>query len=434
MRWSVAVVIALLFLSVRALITYARDPFSDELFTVLLARRPFQAILPSLLNDSGPPLYYFVARIPSVDAGRVLSVVFASIPLLVLLLQKRWLPALLLAVHPAAAIFAAAARPYALCGTLIAVGILLMERNRVEAAAAAFVGGAYAHFAAAFFLPTLLFAPLLAGTIAAPPRFSRHSPRERAVRSTALAALAFLPAFVLAVQQPRAATAWISRPTFKGVLNALAFIGDDPGPPLWVMFVACALTVVAAGRSWRFAPLVLLPLGLCVALSVLRPSYFPIRFASLLAFPLVLWIADSLAGWGRTKRVILAGALVAVGFGSILVGAITHLQRPLGDYRQAAIQLRRNAAPNDVIVATGFLYLEVAHQFGEGRVQAFPREQAIHPGWRVPPRRQVDTRSLPPAPFLWIGERTAPELAAIRRERETRLLYQNRRALILHVR
>lgn len=424
-RWSIAVVIALLFLAVRMVVAYARDPFSDELFTVLLARRPFPAILPSLLNDSGPPLYYFVARIPSVDAGRALSVVFASIPLIVLLLQKRWMPAMLLAVHPAAAIFAAAARPYALCGTLIAIGILLMERDRVEGAAAAFVAAAYTHFAAAFFLPTLLFAPVLAG---------RHLSSVRAVRSTALAALAFLPGLVLALQQPRAATAWMSRPTVKGVLNALAFISDDPGPPLWVMFLAFVLTVIAIGRSWRFALFVLIPLGLCVALSIFRPSYFPIRFASLLAFPLVLWIADSLPRWGRATRTMLVGMLAAVGFGSILVGAITHLQRPLGDYRQAAIVLRRNAGPNDAIVATGFLYLEVAHQFGEARVQAFPPEQAVHPGWRVPPRRQADPRSLPSGPFLWIGERNAPELHGIRREREITLLYQNPRALILHVR
>ena len=125
-----AVAAALVFLAVRAAIAFTQEPFFDELFTVWMARRPFFAIVPSLLNDSGPPLYYFLARIPDVMGERVLSIVFALVPMVWLLREKRWMAALLLAVHPAAAIFAATARPYALCGALIAVAILLMERER----------------------------------------------------------------------------------------------------------------------------------------------------------------------------------------------------------------------------------------------------------------------------------------------------------------
>ena len=415
-----AVAIALLFLLLRAAVAWARDPFMDELFTVWMAGRPFSGIVPALLQDSGPPLYYFVARIPSVMAERVLSIAFALVPLVLLLREKRWLAALLLAVHPGAAILAASARPYALCGTLIAIGILLLERNRPGGAAVALVIAAYTHFAAAFFLPLLLVARV---------------PWTRRLVISALAAIAFVPGLLLALCQPAAATAWMKLPSFGGVLNSLAFIGDDPGPPLLLMAVAFVLTVVAASRSWRLAAYTLIPLALCLSVTFLyRPVYFPIRFASLLAFPLVLCLADSLSHWRDGARRALTAALVLTGVASIFAGVITHLNRPLSHYRVAALELRRNAPADVLVVATGYLYLESVTQLGEARVQAFPPEQGSHPGWRAVPRRDVNTGSLPPAPFLWIGERRAPELEAIRQRRQVRVLYENPRAVIAAVR
>lgn len=397
----------------------AREPFFDELFTVWLARKPFSAILPALLHDSGPPLYYFLARIPSVTAERVLSIAIASVPLFVVLHQKRWMLALLLAVHPAAAIFAAAARPYALAGALIAAGLLLWEREKIAGAAAALVAAAYTHFAAAFFLPLLLLAPM---------------PWRRRIAVSAIAAVAFLPGLLLALRQPAEATAWMTWPDAAGLLNSLAFIsGDDPGPPLWIMSLAFALTIVAGARSWRLAPLVFLPLALCLGVSLFRPAYFPIRFASLLTFPLALWLADSLARWPRGARRALIVALAVTGAGSILAGVVDHVQRPTTDYRLAAMELGRNAAPHETVIATGYLYLETVHQIGEERVRAFPPEQGLHPGWRVPPRGDVSTASLPRTSFLWIGERHAPELAAIRRSRRVAVLYMNPHAAILRV-
>jgi hypothetical protein len=413
-----AVVLGLLFLAVRTAVAWARDPFLDELFTVWMARRPLSGILPALLHDSGPPLYYYLARIPSVMVERALSIAIACVPLVLLLRQKRWTAALLLAVHPAAVIMSATARPYALCGALLAIGFLLLERDRVEGAAAAFVIAAYTHFAAAFFLPLLLLARV---------------PWPRRLAVSAIAALAFVPGLWLALQQPREATLWMKWPGLGGLLNSLAFIGDDPRPPLWVMSAAFALTIVAAIRSWRYASFVVIPLALCLAVSLVRPVYFPIRFASLLAFPLVLAIADSLERWPRAMRRVLVIALAGTGLASIFVGVTTHLERPLSLYRVAAIELRRNVAPQDRIVATGYLYLETVYQLGDLRVRAFPPEQGEHPGWRVPARRDVSTASLPAHPFLWIGERRAPELDAIRRERVTHVLYENARALIVRV-
>lgn len=413
-----ALAVALIFLAVRAGIAYARDPFFDELFTVWLARRPFSGILPALLHDSGPPLYYFVARIPSVMGERALATLIAAVPMVLLLREKRWTAAMLLAVHPAAALFAATARPYALCGALLAIGILLLERERVGGAAVAFVAAAYTHFAGAFFLPLLLLG---------------RAPLRRRILVCVLAGIAFLPALWLATTQPRAATAWMTPPDVPQMLSAFAFLSDDPGAPVLVTLLAFALTAVAVSRSWRHAPYVLIPAVAAIALSFLRPAYFPIRFASLIAFPLVLWLEDSLARWGRVTRAALLASLVSLGFGAIVLGIITHLQRPLGDYREAALMLRQHLPPAMPVVATGYLYLESVSQLGDRRVQAFPAEQATHPGWRVLPSAHHTAEGLPRGAFVWIGERQAPEGEAVTHGRTVKVLYENERAVIVNV-
>jgi hypothetical protein len=106
---------------------------------------------------------------------------------------------------------------------------------------------------------------------------------------------------------------------------------------------------------------------------------------------------------------------------------IDHALRPRDSYREAATVLRQGAKPNEKIVASGFLYLEATEQLGVARVQAFPAEQGTHPGWRV---MQPPTESLPHGEFIWIGERAAPELTALR-QRRVSVLFKNERALIL---
>jgi hypothetical protein len=82
-------------------------------------------------------------------------------------------------------------------------------------------------------------------------------------------------------------------------------------------------------------------------------------------------------------------------------------------------------------VATGYCYLETIMN-GHARVTAFPPEQAIHPGWRALPKPGLH----PPAgAFFWIGERNAPELAVIMRDRRIiQPLFVNDRALVALVR
>jgi len=69
---------------------------------------------------------------------------------------------------------------------------------------------------------------------------------------------------------------------------------------------------------------------------------------------------------------------------------------------------------------------------GHNRVTAFPPEQANHPGWRALPKPGLHP---PPGAFFWIGERNAPELGVIMRDRRTiKPLFVNDRALVALVR
>ncbi|HEX9983179.1 MAG TPA: hypothetical protein VGF69_07940 [Thermoanaerobaculia bacterium] len=430
----VALLLSLLFLAVRAAMLFAREPFFDELFTVWMARRPFAAILPALLHDSGPPLYYWMARIPSVFGLRLLSLAFACVPFALLLRRRRFVEAALLAVYPPAVLFAVDARAYALCGALVAVAVLLLEKRRPYAAAVALAAAGYAHYYAVLLFPLLLWR----GGDSAEPSHGSHwshlsywSHRFPA----ALAALLFIPGFLLALRQPREALAWNrQQPLYTPLLN-LSFAGDYPaalllGVPAAMAITATALLLIAGARSARYLPFVVVPLLVATLFALTgRTVYYPLRFESVIAFPLVLWLGASVARWGKGARRALTAALLLTGVFALYRGIDDHLRRPLDPYREAALTLKARAGAEPV-VASGYLYLEAVTQLGE-RVIPFPPEQAQHPGWRA--IALVDAASLPRQPFLWIGERQAPELGVIRRSRRIEPLFANDNALIVRV-
>ncbi|HYK00808.1 MAG TPA: hypothetical protein VE974_03570 [Thermoanaerobaculia bacterium] len=419
---ALAVAVVGLFLVVRFILLVVREPFFDELFTVWLANKPLGEILPALTLDSGPPLYYFLARIPNVFALRVLSLVFSTLTLTLILTRNslgtgRWIAATLLALYPPAALFAVDARAYALCGLFVAIGSVAVHEKRPFVAAGAFLLAAYTHWYGALFLPLVLLV----------------KPRSRAFAALAIASILFAPGLWLASIQPAEATRWLSGQHPFAALNAFAFAGNyaeslfQPAPVFVIVLSAIAL-VVAGARSWSFAPMVLVPLLLAIAFALAgRTVYFPMRFESVIAVPLVLWLARSLQWWRREARYALAAVLAICGAHAIVRGALDHHRRPLDPYREAAMVVARGNTP---IVASGFLYLETVHQLGESRVRAYPSEQGRHPGWRV---SGLTREPLPPGPFLWIGERAAPELAMIRR-RGGEVLSVNERAMIVRVR
>jgi hypothetical protein len=379
--------IIVLFLAPRVPLLFLRQPFFDELFTQWMARQSFAGILHALRYDSGPPLYYFLVHLigdPPLLVIRALSLVFSTIALIGLLGAKRHVAAALLAVFPPAVLYAVDARAYALCAMFVALGVLALDRERPYAAALLFVAAAYSHYYGVLFLPLLW----------------RHW------RALAIGAIAFLPGAWLALHQPRASMAWIGGfPRYPDVLFAR--------PPVWLLIIAAALFVSAAYRLNRYAAMTLIPLALALALGI----YFPLRFESVIAVPLALWLETS-----AHRR--LVPALVAVGLAICAIGIVDHARRPTDDFRAAALQLRSAKGP---VVASGYLYLETIMI---RPASAFPAEQALHPGWRAMP----DPGSKPPdGTFLWIGERGAPELAIIRRSRSITPLYVNGNAVIVRV-
>jgi hypothetical protein len=419
-----AIAAVVVFFLVRLALLIVREPFFDELFTVWMARRPVGTIFPALLQDSGPPLYYLIARIPDVIALRVASLLIATITLALILTRKslgdaRYLGALLLAIYPPAALFAVDARAYSLCGLFVALGAISVHERRPAAAAGSFLLAAYTHWYGALFLPLVLLS----------------GPKRKTMTVLAIAAVAFLPGLYLASRQPPQATAWLADQNPFAALGTFMFAGPSAGalfagPPLVVLVVSMIALIVAGARSWTFLPMVVVPVLFAIAFALAgRTVYFPMRFESVLAVPLVLWLATSLAAWAPRYRIVLCAVLCACGAVAIAMGVLEHARRPRDPYREAAIVLRQSAKPNERIVASGFLYLEATEQLGVTRVQAFPAEQGRHPGWRV---AQLSNEPLPQGEFIWIGERAAPELSALR-QRRVRVLFKNDRAFILRV-
>jgi hypothetical protein len=402
--WGSGSAVALLFLALRVVLLFVRPPFFDELYSVWMAGEPLSSIVPHLLHDSGPPLYYSLARFTSVDALRWMSLAFAAIAF-ALLLKRRWyLAAALLAVFPPAAFYATEARAYALCGLFVALGVLLLDDDRPLPAAIAFVLAAYAHYYGVLFFPVLL---MRWRTGASPVPTGGGARRPLAL---AAAIVLFLPGFALALHQPAEATAW-------NVFH-----------PPWVLLGVVALIAVA--RRWRFAPAVLIPVGLALAISLAgRNIYFPMRFEAVLAVPLVLWASVSLERWRPAVRTAVVVVLM-IGSGLMIA---EEMRRP-SDSRVRAAMFAERFGPIDV-VASDYAYLFARTRLGP-RVRAFPPEQGEHPGWYRPPSMEAAlgaARSLPANGFVFIGDAFTPELAAVRQVRRVQLRFSDGPAVVLWV-
>ncbi|HEX7681883.1 MAG TPA: hypothetical protein VF713_27435, partial [Thermoanaerobaculia bacterium] len=306
----------LTFLAARIPLLVLRAPFFDELFTRWIAGRPFGGILSALRLDSGPPLYYFAVHLlgdPPVEATRVLSLVCAAIAFIAILSWDRLPAALLLAVFPPAVLIAVDARAYALCAMFVTLAILAIDRDRPMLAALLLVAAAYSHYYGVLFFPMLL---LGSGS----PGATRPRPARRRFFALLLAVFLYIPGFWLALQQPAEARAWMTTnwpdALFVRPPLALAIIGA----------VALALSV----RVNRYMFMVLVPLILAIALRV----YVPMRFESVVAAPLALWLAESLRN--NRFRLALTAALIAVGTFWTALGIVDHVNRPPDPYRQSA--------------------------------------------------------------------------------------------------
>jgi hypothetical protein len=430
-----SILIGAIFLGTRVPLLLVRDPFFDELFTRWIAGKSFAGILSALRHDSGPPLFYFLVHLlgdPSVVATRVLSLLFATIAI-VLMLRSRGggspatLAVILLAVFPPAVLFAVDARAYAMCAMFVTIAVLAIDEDRPVAAALALAAAAYSHYYGVLFFPLLLIGPaaellrLRSGQAAAvqpaSPFGFAQGRRRRYTRlgSLALASFLYLPGFWLALHQPAEARAWMSMiwpdALFVRPPLALAIMGA----------VAFALSV----RVNRYMAMVFVPLVIAIGLRV----YVPMRFEAVLAVPLVLWVAESLR---RNRfRLALMTALIGIAATWSALGIIDHAHRPPDPYRQAAVWVAGSIPASQTVVASGYCYLETLMN-GHTNVAAFPPEQGEHPGWRALPRLEVPA---PPGAFYWIGERGAPELGILLRQRRViKPLFVNDRAMVALVR
>ena len=455
--------VALLFLATRLALLLTRAPFYDELFTRWIVSRPAGGFLAALRLDSGPPLYYQLVRLVSssgdvVTAGRMISLLASAVTVLVLFLSGRaarqtavlskrlevhaapapsvagpptrgLIAAALFSAFPAAVLAAGDARSYALCAMFIALSIAALDRwcgessqaGRTSTAALLFavvclVLAAYSHDYGVLFSPT----PFIIGF------FSR---RRRCVLlglgASAACGLLFIPGFLLAAAQPRAAIDWMPGSSPAAPLAGLAFAGRYPSallapPPVPIILLAgalLALAIVRTGsseRALRFAAVTLIPIAVVVLYGALRqPVYFPLRFDSIIAVPLVLWLEATLESWSRPARWILTAGMLAIGIAVIAAGAIDHARRPPDPYRAVAMWARRSVDPHVTVVSSGYAYLEVWNATGaawQPRLVAFPRQQGEHPGWRAIATRddlaaQRDRLLRTRGDLVWIGER-----------------------------
>ena len=385
-RDRVRLAVIALFFGLRIPLLFVRQPFYDELFTHWIAAKSFGGILHALQSDSGPPLYYFVAHAlgnPPIVALRLISLVFASIALVALLRANYVAAAALVAAFPPAVLFAVDARNYALCAMFVTLGVLAVDRNKPYHAAIAFLVAAYSHYYGVLFFP-LVF---LSGRL-----------------KPAATLLLFAPWAWVALHQPKAAMAWMKAGGYPEALLAR--------PPLVLLLLASALVIAGAWPFNRFTTMTVIPAFLAI------PIYVPLRFESVIASPLALWLGTS------ARRVVFV-ALLAVFTTMSIIGIVEHATRPVDAYRDAAMRVRDIRLP---VVASGYLYLETVML---RPAIAFPPEQAEHPGWRI---AATSGRGLPAGTFLWIGERAAPELSIIRQSRVVQPLYINARAMIVRVR
>jgi hypothetical protein len=411
--WSLSLALVVLFLIPRLALLYAREPFFDELFTRWMSAHSYAGILTALRQDSGPPLYYFLIHLagdPSVFVLRVLSLV-AACGMLVLLLTARRLgdarfwAAALLALYPPSVLLSIDARAYALCALLLAVGILALDAGSPLAAAVAFLVAAYCHYYGVLFFPLLL----LKG--------------RRGLIATGLAGALFLPGFWLAAQQPAGAMAWSSLRPFMP-LTSVSFAGRYASlllnPPMPLVVVSLLVLIAGLARSWRFASYVLVPVAMVLLFSAFGLAvYFPARFESVLAFPLMLWLSSSLVSWSRPVRFAIAAALLSIGAMVVAGGAAEHLRRPIDGCLAGASFIRDHVTAPTPVVASSYCYLYATSLLGS-RVEAFPREQALHPGWWRPMEAAEESaalRGLPRGEFVWLGEAVLPERQLLMRNR-----------------
>lgn len=388
-----------------------RAPWHDELYTAELARRSLAGIVSALRLDSGPPGHYVIARLlADLGAGSVrwlrlpslLGVVVGAAVLVRaagrITPAASWPAAVLLAAQPLLLAAAAEARSYGLLFAAVAGIVLLLTRPLEPRRALALAG----LLAVAGWLHALGL--VVAGAVFVAGFWLPRAERRRLWLAVLAALLLVLPWLPVMTRQPAAAVAWMrgaweALPWWRWLLplvepapgitlapGALAFalplVVAAAAAAVWLTLVGAGLgrggRVAALGVLWGASGAVLL-----AATAAWRPLWATGR-SVLVIVPAALVIGA--AGAARLRRVgwLAVGLLAVAGFtvDGLWLAAWT---RPAPDPALPAARALAAAAPGDVVVVTGWWYLDVRHALGQRRDRlewlTFPAEERTHPGW-----------------------------------------------------
>ncbi len=417
-------------LAARVFLTMYRPLWHDEVFTVWVSRLDIRSMIEVLRTDSGPPLFYLLAkpfvRLAEMAQSDVLArlLPFAAISCLfapALRPSKEsariWFVALA-AGSPLLLVYAGEARAYGLLALLdFALFFLLFRgepsRGRLAGAAALTALALWTHYLAILFVAACALLLLV----------RRRFP---CLAALCVGALVFLPWIPVLTVQPRQATAWMREPLGDSLLafvSSLGGAGRIPSPqggPLpgilvtvgLLVAIALLLSVAHAGRQdpecADAAALSLLTMLLVLAASLLRPVAFAGR-SEVAILPIWLWSVARAATPGRMARWV-TGASVAVG----AVAALLLLAAPksVPSSSRAVGLVRQLAHREDRVIATAAFYLPARLASDRGTLAApvtpIPRELASHPGWFAQaPLSQQDVQALDEALAALSGSRRA---------------------------
>lgn len=388
----------------RLLLLLRRPLWFDEIFTVWAARLPIEALLDALETDSGPPLFYLLAKpfVLLAERLRLSDAAARAVPFLAGLavfagafalppgrVRRRFV--LLAAVSPLLLLYSAEARAYSLlallCFALFLFGAVVRETPVALTATALLSAAAlYTHYLAIF-------------AVAAVVLVAAAEKRARSALSALTGGLTFVLWVPVLLRQPPEAVAWLrERPgeVVPGILSALGGAGRVPaplGPPLPIPLVAIGalLGLALAGGialRWRSDPplrralaFIVFYLGGAVFASLAEPVAFAGR-TELAVLPVWVW-AVALGAEG--SRFLRAGAVALFLAGAVSSVLLVLAPRPEALQAKALDALSADARAGDVLFAGAHFYLPARLAADRGRlampVHAFPAEQAAHPGW-----------------------------------------------------
>jgi 4-amino-4-deoxy-L-arabinose transferase-like glycosyltransferase len=388
-----------------------RPVWLDEANSVLIAGHSFSGIVDALSRDNNLPLYYFLLsgwmRVfgNSEIAVRSLSAVFYLAGCAAAFaLGKRltgesraaWYSAFFYESSALAILQAQNIRMYSLLGMLSALSAwcwLRVIRDRDDSR------GAWAWLLAVNSLGLLThvwFVFVLVGQLAATAVCERRQ-LGRFLLAGVAAALPFSVLWgpVFWQQLHNGATGWMPRlqPIFL-ILACTEFYGPVASLLLFALAAVCAMYALRNGRSSRIAPLLLIfliSIAVPLAISFLKPIYWPGRYLIIAAASLAAVLGSILAAASPRSLAALAGLLLlAAQVPAQFAGRDLVPGSPLPpgqSDRTAADFLLARAAPGDAVVFTSltraaadyyFARAGAAHRFQEF---SFPADTATHLGW-----------------------------------------------------